>query len=107
MKELRIKYDYSHGPIWKNLYDANTGLWSTGIEIIDKDEKLELLNNEAEKTYSSLYYFDENGKLNFDSKLYEQRKAELSSLMQDIICRIDSINDGSFFVVVDDSAKII
>lgn len=37
MKEIKIKLDYSHGPIWKEKFDVITGEWSTGIDIIDND----------------------------------------------------------------------
>jgi len=57
MKELRIKFDFSHGPIWKDQYNVVTGEWSTGIDVIDSDKALNVLNEEAEKEYSSLYSF--------------------------------------------------
>ena len=56
MDKLRIIFDFSHGPIWKDKYDIATGEWSTGIEVIDNDKALSILNEEAEKEYSSLYF---------------------------------------------------
>ena len=57
MDKLRIIFDFSHGPIWKDKYDIATGEWSTGIEVIDNDKALSILNDEVEKEYSSLYFF--------------------------------------------------
>ena len=56
MDKLRIKFDFSHGPIWNDKYDIATGEWSTGIEVIGNDKALSILNDEVEKEYSSLYF---------------------------------------------------
>ena len=61
MKELIIKFDFAHGPIWKDIYDLNTKIWITGIDVIDQDATLNELNDAAEKEYSSLYVFDDCG----------------------------------------------
>lgn len=71
MQEIRIKLDYSHGPIWKEKFDAATGEWSTCIDIIDNDAALQLLNSEAERIYTSLYVIDEDNKCIFQSDLFE------------------------------------
>ena len=90
MDKLRIIFDFSHGPIWKDKYDIATGEWSTGIEVIDNDKALSILNEEAEKEYSSLYIFDNNGALNFDSQAFEIKKRSLLSLIQTIILRVNN-----------------
>ena len=107
MKELRIKYDFSNGPIWKDKYDVKTGEWSTGIDVIDNDESLAILNEEAEKEYSSLYSFDENGVLCFNENAFEEKKERLLSLIQSILVKIDSLNDGSFEVVDEETKKLM
>ena len=99
MEKLRIKFDFSHGPIWKDKYDITTGEWSTGIGIIDNDKALSVLNDEAKKEYSSLYSFDEDGVLNFDSQSFEKKKNNLLSLVQTIILRMNNLNDGTFAIV--------
>jgi len=107
MKKLRIKYDFSHGPIWKDKYDINTGTWSTGIDVIDKDTALNVLNNEAEREYSSLYSFNKDGVLIFDKQAFENKKGSLLSLIQTILLRLNSLNDGSFEVVDEESKLLI
>ena len=106
MKELRIKFDFSHGPIWKDQYNVVTGEWSTGIDVIDSDKALNVLNEEAEKEYSSLYSFDKDGVLNFDYQAFENKKRSLSSLVQTIIMRIDSLNDGTICVIDEESNRL-
>ena len=102
MESLRIKFDFSHGPIWKDKYDTSTGEWTTGIDIIDNDKALSVLNEEAGKEYSSLYYFDNDGILKFDSQSYEAKKGDLLSLVQTIILRI---NDLGTFEIIDEASK--
>lgn len=99
MKKLRIKFDFSHGPIWKDKYDIATGEWSTGIAVIDNDKALSVLNDEAEREYSSLYFFDKDGVPGFDLQAFEAKKSSLLSLIQTIILRINSLNDGSFEII--------
>ena len=43
------------------MIDLNTGKWSTGISVIDNDMALSVLDEEAEKEYTSLYSFDNDG----------------------------------------------
>ena len=106
MKELRIKFDFSHGPIWKDKYDINTGEWSTGIAIVDNDKALAVLNEEAEKEYFSLYSFDENGSLVFDDIAFESKKDNLLSLLQTIILRLNNLNDGTFNIIDEETSNL-
>ena len=107
MKNIRIKYDFSHGPIWKDVYDLSTGRWSTGISVIDNDMALSVLNEEAEKEYTSLYSFDNDGVLRFNDNMYKQKKPNLLSLIQTIILRINAINDGTYVVVDEETPKLL
>ncbi|SCY69345.1 hypothetical protein SAMN02910292_02529 [Lachnospiraceae bacterium XBB2008] len=50
-----------HGPIWKDKLDVNTGKWMTGIDVIDNDRALSILDEEAKREYTSLYIFDDDG----------------------------------------------
>lgn len=103
MKKLRIKFDYSHGPIWKDKYDASSGEWLTGIAVIDNDKALIVLNEEAGREYSSLYSFDKNGDVSFDTKAFEAKKSSLLSLIRTIVSRINSLNNGSFELSYEES----
>lgn len=97
MKEVKIQFDYLHGPIWKEVFDAKTGEWSTGIACIDNDDLLQRLNTEAQKPYESLFSFESgsNG-CRFDSERYARIKSQLLTLAQTIVDRLNEINDGTY-----------
>lgn len=104
MKEIKIKLDYSHGPIWKEKFDVITGEWSTGIDIIDNDAELQILNKEAERIYTSLYVIDDNNKCTFQAELFEAQKGVLLSIIQTIIARLNELNNGAY-IVIDEETK--
>ena len=99
MKEIRIKLDYLHGPIWKEKIDISTGNWYTGVACVDNDSMLQALNSKAEQLYSSLYSFDEGeGACSFDEEGYEAVREELLFIIRKIISRLEEINDGTYIV---------
>ena len=40
-KELKIKFDFTHGPVWKDIYDPNTKTWITGIDGDSSDRNID------------------------------------------------------------------
>ena len=105
MEKIKIEFDYSHGPLWEDKFDVISGEWSTGIPLIDHDQTIKVLNNEASKLYTSLYEFD-NGGCVFNQNKFMEIKKELLSLVQAIIYRLSVINDGSF-VVIDNATELL
>lgn len=100
MKEVKIQFDYLNGPLWKEKLDIKTGKWSTGIPCIDEDKAIQLLNDEAEKMYGTLYSFNDGAQgCQFDNDRFIQIKAQLLSIVQTIIARLYVINDGTFTVI--------
>ncbi len=108
MKEIKVQFDYLHGPLWKDKLDLKTGEWSTGIERIDNDKAIQTLNDEAERMYESLFSFEpgDNG-CKFNENNFEQIKGQLLSLVQTIISRLKSINDGSYTIVDNATASLL
>lgn len=106
MQEVKIKFDFSNGPIWKEKYDIASHELLTGIDILDNDEALTVLNDRAKKEYSSLYSFGKDGRVNFDKEAFEKKKLVLYSLVKTIILRMNDLNDGSFVVIDEISAKL-
>lgn len=99
-KKIKIQYDFSHGPLWKDVFNEVTGEFSTGIEVLDNDKALAILNKEAAKEYATLYSIDTNGKpVDFDEATFNTLKPTLLSLTQAIISRIEFLNDGSFEIL--------
>ena len=97
-KELKLQFDFSHGPIWKDVYNPKAKEWSTGIDVIDKDSELNALNDEMTRMYSSFYIFDDYGVPHFDAEAFEKNRSLLLSKISTVINRINAINDGSFVI---------
>ncbi len=104
MKEVKIEFDYLHGPIWKEKLNVKTGKWSTGISCIDNDSFIQSLNDKAAMIYESLYSFDTE--CVFDNEEFDRVKGQLLDLVQKIISHLDEINDGSF-VVIDKASDML
>ena len=100
MKEIKIQFDYLNGPLWKEKLDVKTGRWTTGVPCIDEDKAIQILNDEAERMYESLYAFNAETKgCQFNNDRFVQIKTQLLSIVQTLISRLSSINDGSFVVI--------
>lgn len=99
VKEIRIQYDYMHGPLWKDKFDPEPGAWSTGVSCIDDDETLQQLNAEAQALYESLFSFEPgNSGCRLDESRFSEVQGRLNTLAEAIADRLDAINDGSFTV---------
>lgn len=103
MEELKIKLDYSNGPLWKDKYNFETGELSTGIAVIDNDEVINNLSEEALTEYTSMFYFDENGNFKQDEKIYNEKREKIKNLINAIIDRAITLNDGSYVVINEES----
>ena len=106
MKTIKIQFDYTHGPIWKDHFNPVTGEWSTGIAVIDEDKALQLLDAEASRIYSSFYSFDEKEACTFDQAAYDAHRGELLSLIQTIILRLTILNDGSYCILDEETGRL-
>lgn len=107
MKEIIIRMDYLHGPIIKDEFDVKQNQLVTGIDIIDNDLALQVLNDKAEEIYSSLYEFDKCGQpCVFNKNKFEAEKPKLLALISTIIQRLDAINDGSFIVKDEETDRL-
>lgn len=100
MKDLILELDYMSGPIVKDTFDIQKGVLCTGIEGIDEDDKLKILNEEVQDIYTSLYKFDENNQaVLFDIDEAKKVKEEMLNKINKLLEYLESINDGSFAVV--------
>lgn len=107
MKELRIKFDFSHGPIWKDKFDPVTGSWSTGIPVIDNDRSLNFLNDKIQDEYNTLYSFDNDGQFVFDNEEFKKKRNDFVSSIQALILRANELNDGSFYIVDEETQNLL
>ena len=95
MKEIKIQFDYLNGPLWKDKVNQ-FGELITGIPCIDNDKAVQTLNDEAERMYDSLYSFDSSNSCVFNNEKFYQIKSQLLSLVQTLIVRLNTLNDGTF-----------
>ena len=106
MKTLKLMMNYGNGPIWKDKYDPNIQQLFTGIEVVDNDYALKVLNEEAQEIMESFYSFNESSCCEFDYDAFNKRKDDLVSIVDTIKIRLESINDGSFNVV-DETGRVL
>ena len=105
-KEIKIKLDYGNGPIWKDHTNPVTGELDTGVPCVDEDKALQVLNDEAQRMYNSLYSFDAENACQFDEESFIKFKKPLLSIVQTIIMRLEMINDGSFSITDEASDEL-
>lgn len=96
MYTIKLMNEFLHGPIW--VYD-DEGFIRRKFALIDSDEELQTLNEEAKQLYDSCYSFDDgNEACKFDEEKYKQNYTQMISIIEKIMARLDIINDGSFCV---------
>jgi hypothetical protein len=99
MQTVKLMLDFLQGPIW--ISDVETGKPMTGIEIVDNDEQLRLINYEIQDLFDSYYEFDSHDQACwFDEERERADKPRMLELLAKLNARLAEINDGSF--VVDD-----
>ena len=100
MMVLRIELDYMNGPIWKETFDIEKGEMCTGIDAIDMNEEINLLNESIQEMYNSLYEFDANEKaVVFNQKKASLIKEKILAEIKRLIALITELNDGSFEIL--------
>ncbi len=99
MQTVKLMLDFLQGPIW--ISDVETGKPMTGIEIMNNDEQLRLINYEIQDLFDSYYEFDSHDQACwFDEERERADKPRMLELLAKLNARLAEINDGSF--VVDD-----
>lgn len=101
MKTLKLQLDFLAGPLWKDVWDVEKNDVTTGIPVVDDDERLAELDEEIQNLFSSYFEFDSHGQACwFDKDRQKADKDEMLSLLTKLNKRLEEVNDGSF--VVDD-----
>jgi hypothetical protein len=99
MDKLVLELDYLCGPIVKNFFDPIKAELCTGINVIDSNSKIQLLNDDIQKKYASIYEFDkDDNAVSFNLGTAKEIKVDLLSEIKELIQCIENVNDGSFFV---------
>lgn len=93
---VKLMNKYLHGPIW--VYD-DEGVVRRKYPLIDSDSELLKLNEEARTFYDSFFSFDSGAEAYvFDEKGYGQNFDKMQVLIDQILKRLNEINNGSFII---------
>ena len=98
MKTIKLEFDFLIGPIVKEIFSTSKNKLVTGIDVVDNDKELNELNEKACSLYSSFYEFDKDAACTFNVEIAKQHKEELSKLVDKILSKLDSLNDGTYNV---------
>jgi len=87
--------EYIHGPLW--VY-GNKGI-EIDCPLIDSDDVLQSLNEQATILFDSFYDFDvDDQPCVFDNEGFKAAFPKMKELINQIKQRLEEINDGSFVV---------
>ena len=90
-----LDLDFNQGAIW--ISDQETGEPITGIDLIDTNKEVAIINKKISDLYSSYYVFDtEESACNFDNAKFLADKEILLGMVFKLKNILDSLNDGSF-----------
>lgn len=90
-----LDLDFNQGAIW--ISDQETGEPITGIDVIDTNKEVAVLNKKISDLYSSYYVFDtEESACNFDNAKFLADKEILLGMVAELKNILDSLNDGSY-----------
>ncbi len=107
MNTIRIKLDFLCGPIWKDYFNEVTKTESTGVDIVDNDEKLKELGKEISNMFNSYYMFNVDDKPVVFNEVQERRdRDKMLSLLDKLNKRLEEINDGSFVVEDEETPRV-
>ncbi len=107
METIRIKLDFLCGPIWKDYFDEVTKTESTGVDIVDNDEKLKEIGKEISNMFNSYYMFDVDDKPVVFNEVQERKdRDKMLSLLAQLNERLAELNDGSFVVEDEETPRV-
>ena len=106
MKTVRILLDYLDGPIWPGYYNEKTDTKSTGVDIVDKDDKLKVIAQKISDMFDSYYIIDEKEGVSFNYEQERKDRDKMLSLLAELNKRLEEINDGSFIVVDEETPRV-
>ena len=96
MYTIKLMNEYLHGPIW--IYDED-GYIRRKYPLIDNNEELQRLNEQARKLYDSFYSFDENDNAcTFNEDEYKAVHKEMVEIIKKIIQKLEEINNNDFVI---------
>ena len=73
----QLELDFLIGPIIKDVFSASKKELVTGVPVIDNDEELARLNEEAASLYGSFYEFDKDEACVFNESIAKEHMDDL------------------------------
>ena len=94
---IQIGLEFAFGPLLMDEEDEN-GNESTGVKFVDEDEIVRKIDKEVNELWCSLYHKDDSQPdgLRFDSKREKELAPVLLDGINNLIKRLEEINDGSY-----------
>jgi len=97
IEKIILDLDFNQGAIW--ISDQETGEPITGIDAIDNNKEIALINKKISDLYSSYYEFDASNSVCIFNKIkFHEDKKVLLGMLDQLKRLLESINDGSFEV---------
>ena len=107
MKTVKIQFDFNTGIFWPKYSSSELGKFDTGIPVIDQDPEIWQLNDQIQDLYDSYYEFDSHDQACwFNEEQEKADKEKMLSLLRQVHSRLDAINDGSFVVDDQETARL-
>ena len=96
MYTIKLMNEYLHGPIW--VYDEE-GFIRRKYSLIDNDDELRQLNEQARNLYDSFYSFNEDDNACvFDEDGYNVAYEEMIGIIKKIVHKLQMINNNDFVI---------
>lgn len=94
---IQIGLEFVFGPLLKDEQDE-FGNESTGSKLVDNDKLVQSLDKEINILWCSLYSEDQKSPdgLHFDKAREKELAPQLLEMINELIKRLNEINDGSF-----------
>lgn len=95
MVVIKIMNEFLHSPIWT----YEDGIVTDDLEIIEQDEILQMLSEQASDMFANYYEFDSHDQPCWFNHEKERAEKEIMlDLIAQIVARLEEINDGSFVI---------
>ncbi|MGI6217768.1 MAG: hypothetical protein ACOYIK_09180, partial [Coriobacteriales bacterium] len=90
MMTLKLQLDFLGGPLWKDVWDEEKNELTTGIPVVDDDERLAELDAEIQDLFISYYEFDSHGQACwFDEDRQKADKDKMLALLSKLKERLE------------------
>lgn len=94
MKTVKIMFEIMHKPIW--IYDEIAV--DAELQVVEEDSIIISISEKITKLYDSYYQFGDDEGCWFNEQKEKDNKKIMLSLLNQLIERLNEINDGTFII---------